>query len=193
MLHYAKGAVRAVSRATSSAGDALRPEVLPNDTWEQHGWKLPVDMAELASPIPLTDIPIEMRAEKAQRMFTTAGKVHQGYLYPVTVDWFSRFAQLFHSQLPEEVLTGTSTVPAEVADGAEVLLRNLIGVELETISGRTNVILGLDGGNACALCGEEMPVDLLIAAHIKQRSVAGGDDWYELGYLSVNDVGTSPP
>lgn len=325
VIHYANLAIRAVSRATSHASDAPRPDALPDDLWEQHGWKLPVDMYELATPIRRDDIPIDMRADKVQKMFTTAGTVNQGYLYPVDVDWFNRFAQLFRTQLPEQVLTEASTVPAEVANGAEVLLRSLIGQELRTISGRPNTILKVEGGNAlvatnrstegqsvpvadvqraldlladkgavtcqpevvgyrsafigavlsnlpgtvtsdnpptialaarsaapvagssaavvprtpqgdldkevikttrteqlalrrtlvgnaklarCALCGEEMPVDLLVAAHIKQRSIAsdderrdllnigmlacklGCDDLYELGYISVDDSGT---
>ncbi|QUQ68284.1 hypothetical protein [Kutzneria sp. CA-103260] len=60
----------------------------------------------------------------------------------------------------------------------------------------------------CALCGQEMPVELLVAAHIKKRSLCedeekrdllnigmlacklGCDDFYELGYISVGPDGT---
>jgi predicted restriction endonuclease len=59
----------------------------------------------------------------------------------------------------------------------------------------------------CALCGQEMPTDLLVAAHIKRRASSdqneradvrnnvmaacafGCDDLYERGYLAVDDDG----
>src|SRR5688500_10260595 len=57
----------------------------------------------------------------------------------------------------------------------------------------------------CAICGQELPTDLLVAAHIKRRASSdqteradvrnnvmaacafGCDDLYERGYLSVDD------
>lgn len=64
----------------------------------------------------------------------------------------------------------------------------------------------LDTG-VCAICGRELPTDLLVAAHIKQRSLCtrsekldvnhivmaacrlGCDELYERGYLAVNQNG----
>ena len=324
VLHYATGAVRAISQAAQPARTAPQPASFPGDLWEQTGWLLPVELADLGRPIALEEIPAPLRKDNPQRMFNRLGGVNQGYLYPVDVDWFAEFARLFADRLPAEVVA-EAVAPAEVTGGAEEFLRSLIGAELRTLSGKINIITGVHDGIAtvttsrspdgqpvavtevqdaldqlrnrgsvvcspsevgyrsafigavlqaipgasaaldpptvsltapatdmvapadagtnlvihqgpldipvtrnvraeqpalrrtlignksharCALCGEEMPVDLLIAAHIKQRSLCndsekldllnigmlacklGCDDLYELGYISVDAAGT---
>lgn len=69
-------------------------------------------------------------------------------------------------------------------------------------------LFGTRPTGTCALCGCELPVDLLVAAHIKKRSACthverldvdhivmaacrlGCDDLYELGYISIDEDGT---
>lgn len=72
---------------------------------------------------------------------------------------------------------------------------------------RQTLFAGRDLGT-CAICGRELPSDLLVAAHIKKRSACtreekldlpnivmpacrlGCDELYERGYLTVNQRGT---
>lgn len=83
------------------------------------------------------------------------------------------------------------------APAGQVLLRKEQGYLRRTLFGRRDRA-------ACALCGREMPVDLLVAAHIKKRSLCstaekrdfannilpicrmGCDDLFEKGYLFVH-------
>jgi hypothetical protein len=79
-------------------------------------------------------------------------------------------------------------------------------VRLEQLALR-RALLGNRSHAPCAFCGHELPADLLVAAHIKQRNLCsdeekrdlanigmlacklGCDDLYELGYITVNDDG----
>ena len=71
----------------------------------------------------------------------------QGYLYQVDVDWFAEFARRFADRLPR-LVREQAPVPAEVSGGAENLLRSLIGEPPETLTGNTNMVVALRGGNA---------------------------------------------
>jgi hypothetical protein len=137
VLHYANGQIRAVSQATHRATEAPRPASLPDELWEQNGWLLSVNMADLLRPIQRDEIPPPMRLEQKQSMFTAHGKVNQGYLFQVDLDWYARFTRIF-----ADCLVGTiaaeATIPAEITDGAETLLRDLIGQELRTLVGKVN-------------------------------------------------------
>lgn len=147
VLHYAKGAVRAISRATASASDAPRPSSLPDGVWDQLGWLLPVDMNDLAQPITLDEIPPMMRYQQAQPMFNQHGGVVQGYLYQVDIEWFAQFARHFADRLPVGVEI-EARVPAEIAGGAENLLRVLIGEQLLTFDGDNETITAVRGSKA---------------------------------------------
>ncbi len=83
VLHYANGALRAVSRVLEAAKDEPRPGELSADTWEMEGYLVRVRYYPLEQPIPLQNIPLEWRTETTGP-FTTDGGVKQGYLFPLT-------------------------------------------------------------------------------------------------------------
>jgi MoxR-like ATPase len=96
ILHYANGALRAVSTATEGAVEAPQPEEL-GEQWERDGWLVRCEYKELDPPISLAEIPEEWRIA-AGPPFTSLGGVRQGYLFPLSSDFIalmaSRFPQL---------------------------------------------------------------------------------------------------
>jgi hypothetical protein len=105
-----------------------------------------------------------------------------------------RFDSLKHSE--QEVIN----LPGDLDQVSPTLRRTEQGI-------LRKVLFGTDKECACSLCGNWLPVDLLIAAHIKKRSkcsdrerrdisnvvmsacVFGCDSLYEKGYIRVNKHG----
>ncbi|QUQ68282.1 hypothetical protein [Kutzneria sp. CA-103260] len=168
VLHYANGAIRAVSRAPQPAVPAARPQSLPTDLWEAEGWLLRVSMQELAEPIGRDEIPSPLRMQWSQPMFTAQGTVNQGYLFPVGLEWFAHFSHLFADRLAGTAAHQPDT-PVEVREGAEMLLRGLLGQKLETLSGAENFITAVSGDNVVVATnqspgGQPVPIATVQAA-----------------------------
>ncbi|HEY4454770.1 MAG TPA: hypothetical protein VGN81_10710 [Pseudonocardiaceae bacterium] len=147
ILHYASGSIRAISKALGAAATSPRPASLPPELWEPTGWYLDVQISDLATPIARDDIPQSMRLNPDCAVFNRDGKVNQGYLFPVDVDWFAQFSRLFADQLPD-IGSVEALAPAEATGGAANLLRSLIGQKLQTITGSPNTILGVSETHA---------------------------------------------
>ncbi|HEX7662155.1 MAG TPA: hypothetical protein VF444_22025 [Pseudonocardiaceae bacterium] len=147
VLHYASQKIKAISTATGRAKQAPLPASLPAAPWRTEGWRLPVDITDLAEPIGRDEIPLEMREKQAQPMFTRDGTVAQGYLYPVDINWFAQFARLFANRLPPNV-RDNATIPAEMNHNIEDLLRSQLGENLHSLTGHTMVITEVDGDKA---------------------------------------------
>jgi hypothetical protein len=82
VLHYANGAIRAVSTVTATAEDAPRPEGLRGD-WEREGWLVRCTYDELTEPVKLADVPVDWRTTGTPP-FTSTGSVRQGYFFPLS-------------------------------------------------------------------------------------------------------------
>ncbi len=93
-----------------------------------------------------------MRSSQGQRMFTSAGVGSQGYLYPIELEWFGQFAHIFADRLGGTVAADVD-VPAELQEGAEAVLHDLIGQELHTLLGSSNTIEEVRGGYAKVVTG----------------------------------------
>ena len=137
VIHYAKG-VRAISTVTASALDTLRPHDLP-DAWPSDGRLVRCAYGHAQQPVGLDEIPLDWRTAVSGGPFRSDGKVNQGYLYPLTDEFASRFMARFGQRFG----AGSPTValPAEALETATDLLRRLIGVPISTIDGSPNRVL----------------------------------------------------
>lgn len=208
VFHYSRGAVRAWSAVLAPAFDGPPPFEDPSTRWSADGRVLRVDMQELDRPIELDSIPLELRTERDNTgwPFSRRGMVKQVYLSEVAgalADWL----------LTEVGLrVDAAQLPAWPEDGAA-------DAQIE-YSGDRQVVMNVRGEQAllrkhlfgdqllatCALCGRELPVAMLVTAHIKRRAdtsraerartdtvmpacLIGCDSLFELGYVVVTSGG----
>lgn len=151
ILHYAGQTVTAVSVVTAPAIPSRRPESLPTDMWDQDGRLVRVNYFDASRPIHRTEIPESWRfAEPSTGPFQRNAGVKLGYLFPLSMEFYERFADAFGERFDVDLfgLSAEHQAPAEALAGAEDLVRRLIGAELLTASGRPNRILGVHAGNA---------------------------------------------
>lgn len=99
VLHYAEGAIRAVSRVVSRAEEGRRPVPIQGIE-DEIGYLVRAKYEELSEPIALNDVPIEWRISEAGP-FNRLGGVNQGYLYPLTVDFVSKLRARFPEHLDQ--------------------------------------------------------------------------------------------
>ena len=97
ILHFAKGALRAVGTVVGSPLRRDRPEELPEDAWQRDGYYAEVDYDPLDSPIELGEIPEEWRLEESGGPFTRNGAVQQGYLFSLSEDLSTKLVARFDS------------------------------------------------------------------------------------------------
>lgn len=102
VVHYARGAVRAIGKVVAKPKKAERPATLGDSAWGQEGYYCRVDYFVLAQPIELNEIPAELR-ENERPPFTKDGAVQQAYLYPLS----ETFARRLRHQFPERWPTGS--------------------------------------------------------------------------------------
>lgn len=205
VLHYASREIKAVSRVLHRAVEAPRPSSLPEGPWKSQGRLLRVTITELPRPIDRDEIPLSMRANQAQSMFTSGGHVNQG----AVLRTLPGTAVLLEP--PTVLLTSYSdgTTPAKKQRSAppgslDIEVKRFARTEQAAL--RSNLVANRRAA-PCDLCGQGMSIDFLVAAHIKQRSLCsddeqrdlrnigmlackfGCDDLYELGYISVDANG----
>ncbi|MFD6691323.1 hypothetical protein [Micromonospora aurantiaca (nom. illeg.)] len=143
ILHYAKG-VRALSVVATAAVDAHRPGDLPEDMWDRDGRMIRTTYNEAANAVALDEMLLDERLREPQAgPFDRAGKVKQGYLFPLSKTFGESFTATFGDRFPASGVAAGSYVPSEARMEAVELLRALIGVPLLTVKGRTNKILAV--------------------------------------------------
>ncbi len=103
VLHYANGALRAVSEVLEPAVEAPRPSELPADSWNSDGHLVRARYHELTSPVPLGDISLEARIAEGGP-FTQQGAVKQGYFFPVYSEFASMLAADVPGHFPEDLM-----------------------------------------------------------------------------------------
>ena len=105
VLHYAQGFVRALGVVTSAAESSHHPEGEQGgaEVNADLGYRVGVDYHDLGEPIPLDDIPLDLRDPK-KGPFTKGEKSHggvqQGYAYPLTNGFVRDFRKSFLDRLP---------------------------------------------------------------------------------------------
>lgn len=111
ILHYSKGAVRAIGRARGEGLVAYRPRLaneLPSEEVagvDARGTLVEVDYFDMVRPMELGEIPIALRTP-ANGPFTNGAKrrgtVQQGYLFAVSKGFVEELRDRFRSSWPEE-------------------------------------------------------------------------------------------
>jgi|GEM_PF-6140891 len=99
VLHYAKGALRAIGVVTRSGHPAERPSSLPTENWQVEGFRADVRYFDLGRPIQLAEIPLEARVSE-NTAFTAQGAVRQGYLYGLSQDFSDDLREHFADRWP---------------------------------------------------------------------------------------------
>ena len=100
VIHYANGAVRAVSMVTARARDARRPDEEADSQWESDGLLVDVRPTVLPKPVMLASIPEAVRVP-GLGPFTSTGGVKQGYLWELPETLADGFRTLFTASWPE--------------------------------------------------------------------------------------------
>jgi hypothetical protein len=120
VLHYARGAVRALGRANAPATHADRPYGLP-EVWESPGWMVPVRYYDLPEPIGRDEIPMNWRLAEAP--FDRHGDVKQGYLYPLSDASVAELLDQFGNRWPSEALSDETTLSEQLLEAITALRR----------------------------------------------------------------------
>lgn len=218
VMHYSVNKIRAVSVVRSPARPAtVSIQRGAQNAWSDMGREVALDIHELDPPILLSSIPLLLRQrwslQYSTSPFDRRGQVKQGYLFElesvVHRDIVSRLG-LAAALDDDDVEIGNSGEPgsefaiAYKQDGEAVVVTRGEHAQLHRIvfEGRKE--------HRCDLCGRQLPISLLVLAHIKRRSHAsddekldrsiamracalGCDDLYERGFLTVNHVGRIEP
>lgn len=214
VFHYSKLHLRAISEVLTPARKATKPYKNPSsDDWEESGREVSLRMYPLASPLPLNEIPLELRQEwqRTGAQFDKNGDVKQGYLFEQpreAAQWVMEHLGLV-TKSDEPPIEST---PAQNSNSNEELFI-VVGPDGQVTASRRpeqarlkRFLFGQRTVNLCALCGKELPNSLLVVSHIKKRShsdlhergdlnivmaacALGCDAIYERGYITVNTHG----
>lgn len=213
VLHYAGGQIRAVSSVLVHARDAVNPHSgRTASDWNKEGREISVRVHELNIPLPLRAIPVAVRQgwKGYGQPFDRNGNVVVGYLFQLPTNaavWLMKELGLeaaaddvfFDQEMmgkqgyygPAIVVGADGEVAVKVRAEQHQLRQHLFGRETE---------------QTCALCGRTLPANLMVTAHIKQRSqctaneridrnvvmaacALGCDAVFEKGYVHVSKHG----
>lgn len=208
VIHFAKKKVRGISTVTSSS---RRAEIRIRDRgqWKDLGREIEVEAQDFDFTLDLEDIPLDLRRDSGSGVstpFYSGGKVKQGYLFHVP------------DQVANFIFSRLNLINPSSAESADVQVQKLFG---SFPSGTDKAIAGtfrreqralraylVNGRDIldCGLCGRSLPSSLLVAAHIKPRSICsekervdpnvvmlacvlGCDSLFDKGHLFVDENG----
>ena len=213
ILHYAGGQIRAVSSVLVHARDAVNPHAGRTESeWDTDGREISVRIQELDLPLALKTIPIDRRQswKGPGQPFDRNGNVALGYLFQLPIKaavWLMK--ELGLTAEPDEEFLDQSV--AEIQGNYDPVI--VVGPDGEvTVKVRAEHrqlrqhLFGRKTEETCALCGRTLPINLLVTAHIKQRSkctaiertdrnvvmaacALGCDAVFERGYVQVSAEG----
>ena len=98
VLHYANGAIRAISEVVKKGYAAAKPDGLGED-WLQEGYRADVEYHDLEDPIRLNEIAERRRIDEGGA-FNRNGGVNQGYMYPLSATFSSQLYEMFADRWP---------------------------------------------------------------------------------------------
>jgi hypothetical protein len=208
VFHFAKKKVRGISTATSPSRIA-EIRIRDRGQWQDLGREIEVEAQDFDFTIDLEEIPIGLRRESGAGVntpFDTRGKVKQGYLFSVP-DEVSRFLltrlNLISTSSVESITTQVQKTLGTFADGTD---KAIIGTFRREQRALRAYLVQNKALLDCGLCGKTLPSSLLVAAHIKPRSVCsekeridanvvmlacvlGCDALFEKGLIFVSEAG----
>ena len=189
LLHYTKGAIRALGQAKEDAGEAERPDGLPRGAWDKDGYLARVKLWDLDAPIQLKEVPSELRPAQKGGPFNNAQGVNQGYLFPLTDEWVNKMKTRFADRWPtESPWGGTHPDPDPEPLTFDALLSRFRETGLyfptETVS---NYLLALQTKGFVILTGISGTGKSKLAMHVAQSLAAGraGDRDEQLCVVAV--------
>jgi MoxR-like ATPase len=114
VLHYVEGNIRAVSRVATSGVDQAKPASLASEDWASDGILARTTYRELETPIKVTDIPTSLRVPDSGP-FTATGGVKQGYIFPLSNEFYDELCRLHPEILTELPTHRTTEALSEIA------------------------------------------------------------------------------
>lgn len=204
VVHYARKAVRGWSTVVARATDAPPPFDLDDRPWSEDGRLLRVELQTVEPPIQLSEIPLDLRLEQDRTSwpFSRRGDVKQVYLSEIDgglADWLLGELGVRNDVAQVPSWPGA---PAGTGDLEYTADRQVLVTARSEQSRLRRRLFGDELVGTCALCGRDLPVAMLVAAHIKRRADTtdverrrldivmpacslGCDVLFELGYVIV--------
>jgi len=99
IIHYANGAIRAISEVTHKPTLRKKPSEIEVEPWEDQGHHCRTRYFELDEPIELPEIPVALREEE-KPAFNAQGGVNQAYLHPVSASFAETIRETFQERWP---------------------------------------------------------------------------------------------
>jgi len=94
-LHYSEGAIKAVSHVIETVKEGKRPEALTSLPNEILGQVVRTRYRELASPIALSEISLELRLTYSGKTFNRKGNPNVRYLTRLSVEFATKLGEQF--------------------------------------------------------------------------------------------------
>ena len=206
VFHYKDGALRAVSTVVEEWTDFLRPPEYPARPGEEDdGWLVRIEPLKEGVNIGYKDLGRTITLGDGGPLKKDGSGAAQKYLSSMSPEDGHRLMKVLGVDTPG---TDGSWLgrPPSFWDGDDSDVDAFRKMRAEQRDLRQHLIAGRTAA-CCALCGKFLPVNLLIAAHIKPRSHCneaerrdfqaaamlvcnlGCDALFEWGYIAVNDRG----
>ncbi|MET3705877.1 hypothetical protein ABIB17_000476 [Arthrobacter sp. UYEF6] len=215
VFHYAGQMVKAVSCVSRGSMPASRPYE-GGEAWHKDGRCVQTRYAELDAPLPLSEIPLELRKAAVFKgsAFKAGGGANEGYLFDLPTDfgvWLSERLNLLGEPDTNTARDGDSpnddnSPPAASAYFDETDRKVVVDARREQPTLR-DFLFKSKSFSTCAICGRYLPVQLLTTAHIKPRKhcdtierndpyvvmaacTLGCDALFEKHFIVVDETGT---
>ena len=173
VLHYANKKIRAISTVTH--GPRVAEKTLSDRTqWQDLGREIAVDIQDFDFTIEISEVPLELRVGSGKGIdtpFDRNGKVKQGYLFTAPTE-VVKFVFEYLKLLPASGQTDLDTRAAELfgdfSDGTDKTITTTFRREQRALRQH---LIGSSEIAECGLCGRKLSRNLLVASHIKPRSL----------------------
>ena len=173
VFHFAKKKLRGISTVTGESRIAAI-RIRDRGQWQDLGREIDVEAQDFDFTLDLNEIPLELRVGSGSGThtpFDLQGKVKQGYLFSVP-DSVAQYV-LFRLNL----VSPASDKPIEAQvkelfgsfpEGTDKVIAGTFRREQRALRQH---LIGQNPIGECGLCGRKLSSSLLVAAHIKPRSV----------------------
>lgn len=178
IFHYAKGALRAVSRVFENAVETERPDGTGKG---EKGLLVKTNYHELLYQLPLTGIPESLRVSE-KGPFNVNGAVNQGYLFPLSLKFVSEVKPFLQgmSMILNGVVAGPEATSESFPEQPEYSLATCVqetGLELATLE---RWVRAIERKGQAVLYGPPGTGKTYVAERMAKHLVGGGNGFVEL-------------